>query len=123
MPAIERLTKRPDFLQVAKQGRRWVTPAFVLQVLENAHNHSEACCVGFTVTKKTFKKAVDRNRVKRRLREVARLTLPPYDIGQAQLVFIGREEALTRDFADIQKDCHWALRKLGIEKSKKKEAV
>ena len=65
--------------------------------------------VGFTVTKK-IGSAVVRNRMKRRLREVARASLgdapPGYDF-----VFIGRDGGRTRDFALLVEDARRALEK------------
>ena len=67
--------------------------------------------VGFTATKK-IGNAVVRNRVKRRLREIARLKLvelarPGYDY-----VMIGRGQSLSRPFADLEKDLNSALKRL-----------
>lgn len=66
--------------------------------------------VGFTVSRKVGN-AVVRNRVRRRLREVARLV-----IGQARpdldYVLIGRQGALTRDFILLQQELVEALKRL-----------
>jgi ribonuclease P protein component len=66
--------------------------------------------VGFTVSRKVGN-AVVRNRVRRRLREVARLV-----IGQARAdldyVLIGRQGALKRDFAVLQQELVEALKRL-----------
>lgn len=57
---------------------------------------------GFVVSKKTHKRAVKRNRLKRLMRESYRLLLKENDLGCSQkfmsLIFVGSEQALDKDF-------------------------
>lgn len=122
---MESLKNRRDFKIVTHEGQKWVTPAFVLYVFfdpKNADSNSMSPRVGFTVTKKSVsKKAVIRNRAKRRLREAFRLTLEDYKLDAAQLVVVARAEALEMDFEKLQKDIRWAFRRLGVERKVKTE--
>ena len=106
---MQRLKQRADFLAVA-DGARVNSPAFVL--LGRRRDDLGAVRVGFTVTKKNGT-APERNRIRRRLREVVRLSdkmaLRPHH----DYVLVGRRAALTRDFADMANDFQSCLQRLG----------
>lgn len=100
---ISRLKDRADFLN-AKRGARSHERAFVLQVVRRAESSPvapEIARFGFTVTKK-IGNAVTRNRIKRRLREVVRLTDLPQSIAGCDIVLIARETAATEPFERLQ---------------------
>ena len=102
------LSKRADFLAAAR-GRRVSTPAFTLQYRARTEGEAEGIRVGFTCSKKVGN-AVARNRAKRRLREVARLTLPGHGKDGFDYVLIGRRDVTaTRDFAAMRADLERAL--------------
>jgi ribonuclease P protein component len=100
------MRQRSDFL-AANGGLRVGTPAFLLLV-KPRQDADNVCRIGYTVTKKTGN-AVVRNRIKRRFRALARAVLPAHGIGGADHVLIGRQDALTRDFAAMQADLQNAL--------------
>jgi len=111
-----RLKRRPEFLRAAQKGRKAAMHGLVLQVLPR--DDLLPVRLGFTVTKKVGN-AVVRNRVRRRLREVARLLLrqSPYADGGlvgADLVLIGRDATRTRDFALLMDDLRRGLAKTGL---------
>jgi ribonuclease P protein component len=108
--APQRLKRRAEFLLAAK-GRKAPVEGLVLQI--RVRGDQGPVRAGFTVTKK-IGNAVVRNRVKRRLREVARLELGATAITGTDLVLIGREAAKRRRFADLQDDLRRALRKGGL---------
>ena len=65
---------------------------------------------GFTVTKK-IGGAVVRNRMKRRLRALARVALPALGQPGADHILIGREAGIDRDFAVLRDELDRALHK------------
>ena len=67
--------------------------------------------VGFTVTKK-IGGAVVRNRMKRRLRALARELLPAGGMPGADHVLIGRSGGIERDFGQLRQELASALERL-----------
>ena len=97
-PLIGRLKKRSDFLAV-RNGERRKGPYFVLEVLDRGCADATPR-IGYTVTKRQGN-AVERNRIRRRLREAVRLKAgfdmkPGHDY-----VVVARRDALHAPFADL----------------------
>jgi ribonuclease P protein component len=98
--------KRADFL-AANAGKRAAMPGFVLLVRDRK-DADPAMRVGFTVTKK-IGGAVVRNRMKRRLRELAREIVPAKGFPGADHVMIGRAKGVERDFSLLRDELAGAL--------------
>jgi ribonuclease P protein component len=96
---------------VAAKGRKTATHGLVLQALLRDDNAPAR--IGFTVTKK-IGNAVVRNRARRRLKEAARLELARQPLEGVDLVLIGREGTIGRNFLDLRDDFRRALRKTGV---------
>jgi ribonuclease P protein component len=84
-------------------------PGFVLQVRDRADDDPSRR-IGFTVTKK-IGNAVIRNRMKRRLRALARELLPTHGIDGSDHVLIGRTGGIERDYATLRDELSRALAK------------
>ena len=103
------LRKRSDFL-AANAGKRASGPGFVLLVRDRADG-DPAKRVGFTVTKK-IGGAVVRNRMKRRLRALAREILPAGGFSGADHVLMGRAGGIERDYSLLRQELARALERL-----------
>ncbi|HEV2623725.1 MAG TPA: ribonuclease P protein component [Xanthobacteraceae bacterium] len=110
---MERLKRRSDFRAAAQaatgQGARAHASAFILQA--RARAPVGAPRVGFTVSKQVGN-AVERNRVRRRLRELVRLAPPAALCPGHDYVLIGRRAALKAPFGDMMKELSGALRRV-----------
>lgn len=105
---MERLRQRADFLAAAS-GSKSTAAAFVLQARKRGD--SGPARFGFTVSKKVGN-AVERNRVRRRLREVVRLAGSNRIRAGHDYVLVGRRGALKVPFAQIAEDFEGALRRV-----------
>ena len=95
---VGRLLSRPQFLAV-REGEKRRGPLFLLEVLNRKEEEREAR-VGFTVTKK-HGNAVERNRMRRRLKEAVRLHAgfamqPGHDY-----VVVARRDVLKASFKEL----------------------
>lgn len=124
---LDRLKKRSDFLRVQNTGKRWVAKGLVLQaavsplpendIPENEESKEEGGAAGpirfgLTASRKLSVRAVDRNRVRRRLRAAACDILPLYARPGADYVLIGRKETADRSYDELCRDLRWCLRRL-----------
>jgi ribonuclease P protein component len=105
---MERLKRRQDFVAAAR-AHYAAMPGMVVQM--RARGDEAPPRVGFTATKK-LGNAVVRNRVKRRLRELARLTLEGLARPGHDYVLIGRAPTRLRPFPELEKDLNSALKRL-----------
>jgi ribonuclease P protein component len=111
--AVERLRERADFLAAAS-AMKVPTAAFVLQVRKRSDKDGPVR-VGFTVSRKVGT-AVERNRVRRRLKEIVRLTGETGLLAGNDYVLIGRRAALSLPFEQIANDFRQALGRLRVAK-------
>jgi ribonuclease P protein component len=105
---MDRLRQRADFLAVA-DGARVNSAAFVVQ--SRQRDDDGPIRVGFTVTKKNGT-ATERNRIRRRLRELVKrldvISMRPH----SDYVLVGRRAALSRGFTTMLEDLRSALHRL-----------
>ncbi len=112
MQSRHRLTTSKQFSQVHREGVSIENRLLVVRVLANGLDHSR---FGFLVSKR-IGNAVVRNRVKRRLREVVRLTpvKPGWDA-----VFIARRDINQADFQQLKQAAENLLRRTQLVEHEK----
>jgi ribonuclease P protein component len=107
---LGRLTKRAEFQRVSRGGRVSVE-TFTLQSRrrDGAGREAFSARVGLTVTK-SVGGAVERNRIRRRLKEALRAAAPLETETDHDYVLMARREALARRFAALVQDVRDAFR-------------
>jgi len=111
LPKKFRLSNRKDIIFLKKEGVSMTSKSFGVLYKRNEKNkHSR---FGFIVSTKISKKAVERNRVKRMLREAVLFILPQitkeYDI-----LFLASRSMLRLKQEEIKKEVRLSLNKIGI---------
>jgi len=105
---MERLKRRKDFVAAAS-GASVSTPGFVVQELRREDGGPAR--VGFTVSRKVGG-AVERNRLRRQLREIVRLSAATGLNAGSDYVLLGGRAALEIPFVRLTADFAAALRRL-----------
>jgi ribonuclease P protein component len=108
LPSRFRLKRSRDFARARRYGRSAGTPLLALYVLRT---RTPELRVGFSVSKKVGK-AVERNRVKRLMREAVRPHICALRRGQ-DLVFIARPAAAEASLAQVAESTSYVLHKSG----------
>ncbi len=106
-----RLRSNRDFQYAFKKGRSLGHP---LLVLIYRRNNRTLTRVGFSVTKK-FGKAVQRNRIKRQLREIVRLQYHHLKQGY-DIIFVVRREAKGASYHTLEKAVNNLLKRGNLYK-------
>jgi ribonuclease P protein component len=115
---IVTLKKRPEFL-AARKGARWATPHFVVEALKRDSSSQQPDLrgprFGFTVSKQVGG-AVERNRIKRRLRAAVAQLQAAHAVPMFDYVLIARRPALDAPFAALLSDLATALERVSRER-------
>lgn len=104
---IHRINKTRELQRVYRTGKTVHTPALVIKFLP-----AEKFRTAFVVSKKVSKKAVDRNRIKRAVREEIRLLAPRLAVGEYMLV--AKPSAAKDTNVILRKQLSEALIKAGL---------
>jgi ribonuclease P protein component len=104
---VRHLRKRAEFLNV-RRGEKRRGPLFLVETL--ARDDKEPPRVGYTVTKKAGN-AVQRNRIRRRLKEAVRVHAADDMAAGSDYVIVGRSEVLSAPFDFIKAELSKRLRR------------
>ncbi|MEW6420931.1 MAG: ribonuclease P protein component [Deinococcota bacterium] len=93
-----------EFRRVRQQGTALRDPLFTLRVTDYRPRHGEAwrprAIIGIVVSKKTLRRAVDRNRARRRVREALRAL--PGGLPPCRAILLPNPAVLTVPFGELQ---------------------
>ncbi len=109
MPALPMLRRRADFEAIGRRGTARSTPLLVLRSLRTERTETR---IGLS-TPRTLGGAVQRNRVRRRLRELVRTRLERISPGW-DLLLIARPAAGTATHAELEAAIDALLARSGI---------
>ena len=109
-PTKNRLIKEKEIEHVFKHGRHFFVRDLGIKFLKNEFDYPRFAII---VSNKISRKATERNRIKRRLREIIRLVIPklPQDI---DLIVLTRPGIKEIDYEEMKKRVHTCLKKLGL---------
>lgn len=99
LPPSARIKKRREFLELQDKGRKFHCDLFVLVVASNKYPYPR---LGITVSRRCDKRAVQRNLLKRRVRDFFR----NYDrtlLGGLDLVLIAKTAAVTATYQEFER--------------------
>ena len=113
MKFTDTLKKNYEFQRLYSKGKSAVTPYLVVYVRKTKKRTNR---IGITVSTK-LGKAVTRNRVRRRLREIYRLAEDRFAPG-TEMVVVARVRAVKASYAQLDKAFMSACEKLGVLREK-----
>jgi len=109
LPKTKKILKAQEFKRTLKIGKKFVVPELVLFAAKNNENR-DVNRMGFIVTKK-IGNAVERNKVKRRLREIFR-QIEQKELQAEEkaldLVFIARAKTKTASYQRLEQSFKFA---------------
>ncbi len=113
LPKKHRLLAEKDFSRLFRGGRQFSSRFLSLKAVKNGLPESR---IGFAIGVKIAKRAVRRNLLKRRLREIVRKHLPATTAGY-DLVFIARPGAIEVPFQELDGMVRELLGRSGLLRS------
>jgi len=113
LPEKNRLKKQKDFDSLFKNANTAYTKNFIMKAVPN---NEDASRFAFMVSKKVSKRAVDRNRIRRQIRELIRLNLENITPGFDILIIVkATPTTLELKYNEIEKQVLFCLKKLRLQ--------
>ncbi len=97
---INRISSRKDFLEIKSKGQFYSGPFFGGLCLKT---DDELVKFGFIISKKISKRAVDRNKIKRRISEILGVNLQKFNPG-TKIIFLAKKSLLESRREEIEKE-------------------
>lgn len=119
LPKQMRLKKQSAFMATYRIRNSYSIQGIVLWAGTKKSDPKYPTRVGFVVSKKTHKRAVRRNRLKRLMRESYRILVKENKIPNSQeftsLIFVGFEKALEKDFSQVQETIYKLINQIRVK--------
>ncbi len=112
--AISRLNAQAAFDSLRKSKTRWVAQGLVVQVLPRSRPDLSSYGLCISASKKTAPLAVDRNRVRRRLKAIALSVIPTRAKADFDYMISARYQTDKRSPQELESDLVWCLKKLDL---------
>ena len=115
LPRAARLKRNRDFRAVYSRRRSYSTEHIVMYIRQRPQG-ADGIRFGFVISKKIAKKAHDRNKLKRRLREICRVGIARNDfqVARYDVLIVARIGAPSQDFARLVADVETLSRQAGL---------
>jgi len=95
-----RIRLKREFAEVKNKGRILYSPLFGFLTYKENDDQKK---IGFIVSKKISKRAVDRNRIRRILSEIVRKKLERFENG-TRIIFLTKKEILGKKYDEVEKE-------------------
>ncbi len=113
LKSLSRLPQQAAFDRLRKSSTRWVSESVVVQTLPIENNNKSKGLL-ISVSRKTAPRAVDRSRLRRRLRAVTAEVLPQNAPAGYHYAVIARAQTMGKSHELIKKDLLWCLKRLAL---------
>ena len=110
LPKINRIRKKKDFEGIFKNSKSFKNNLFIFKV---AKNNLDISRFGFVVSKKVSKKAVVRNKIKRRLVDAIKGEIKKIKTG-IDIILITLPGIEKKEFSEIKETVREVLNKAGL---------
>jgi len=104
---INRVSSRKEFLEIKTKGVINYSPIFGWLSFKKDDDFKK---FGFVISKKISKRAVDRNKIKRRLAESIRKNLDSFEEG-IRIIFLVKRDILNKNIKEIEEEIKKCLKK------------
>lgn len=112
-PVKNRLTKKKDLELVLNRGHRSFARDLGLKFISNNLDHSRFTVI---VSNKISKKAVERNQIKRRLREILRLAAPNL-VENLDLIVLTKDSVKNLNYQGLEEQIYYCLNRAKLTAS------
>lgn len=110
MKKTESIKRNYEFARVYRKGSHYKTKNLTLYVLDGNRSTTR---LGITVSKKAYGRSVDRNRVRRLVRESFRSFEDELKMNK-DMVFVVRKNPELPDFSEIKTEMEYLLKQSGL---------